>query len=435
MDLSKLSQLSNMANTMQGPAAAANDCTNEANEARLSMFKSAGKEIAKTLCSGLYTTTDPATGKNLKQVMMDRISDVVFEVANTPDTIRTIRKAITVPLEKYSKQLFEVATADTDRINSFTANVLQNLFNKTDPLIPKILKYVFTNLTEEERVPDIVMNAMAERILQLLSQGNKIKNEAANVNRENIQPKDTFEEEFSDERSSEEELVTLKQAQDACNIKKPVNFIDIRPPLSKTAEEALCEVNMIIQKTGDDINTRIVDSIDKKYIQDVVEKAVKLFFKKFDKEFRVRLVDTMVNEQGKIFINEPVMKMQILYAVLTANKNDPNTKSMFFVAQKIFRNALNTYLTGIASSPLKTQPLTSGIDPFMIELDKEFTAIIAIDSGSSTSELPIQIVKAIKELESVPSRKSVGGKKSKKNRSKKSKKNRSKKSRSKKSRK
>jgi hypothetical protein len=73
--------------------------------------------------------------------------------------------------------------------------------------------------------------------------------------------------------------------------------------------------------------------------------------------------------------------------------------------------------------------MSPGIDPFMIELDKEFTTIIAIDSGSSIAELPTQIVKAIKELESVPSRKSArktfGGKKT---RSKKSKKSRSKKS-------
>jgi hypothetical protein len=448
--MNKLSQLSQLAGKeITGFATGNDDCREEANEARLSLFKSAGKEIAKILCSGLYTTTDPTTGKNLKEVMMDRISDVVFEVANTPDTVRTIRKAITVPLEKYSKQLFEVASADANRVNSFTANVLQNLFHIADPLLPKILKSVLEKLPQEDRDADTVMNAMSERILELLSEGNKsslgtkLLNEGAKVfgfEIVNIQAVDRLEREFSDERTPVEPLVTPEQAQQACK-KQPVKFTDVRSPPSATVQQQLCEVNQIIQQTGDDINTRIVDAIDKDYIQDVVEKAVRVFFKKFNKEFRVRLIDTMVNEQGKLFINQPVMKMQILYSVLTADEHDRTTKQMFITGQKIFRRALTTYLATLIESPgtpMSRTPISrtpNKYDPFMVILDQEFTAAIAVDSGNSITELPTQIVKAIQGLDQVPERKSIsirtkgGSKKSKKTRSKK---NKSKKTRSKK---
>jgi hypothetical protein len=288
------------------------------------------------------------------------------------------------------------------------------------------------------------MNAMADKINILLTHkeplgswlANKSANEGANFidsETENDELDDELNDELDYESSNGlspvEKLVTPEQAKLACE-KEKTTFTDVRIPLSQQTQQALCDVNSIIQETGDEISRRVVDKIDKEYIQEIVEKAIKKFFNKFNKDFRVRLIDNMVNEQGKIFINQPVMKMQILFSVLMADESDPTTKHMFIIGNNIIKRALLKYLQSKQNSSLKAVDGFS--HPIMAFLDEEFTASIAMDSSSGIRGLPSQVITAINQLPDVVSR-GRGGKSKKSNTKRKSRK--SKKSRKSRSRK
>jgi len=428
--------------------------TPSCNAEKITAFhKTAAKEIAEIICSGIYTTNDPKTRKNLKETFLDFISNTVIAVMQEETSIARIRDTIVKPLTVYSDKLFEMATANSESINTFTATILQNLFDKKDKIIPKLLEDAIRQLKQqpEQLTVDNVMNLMLELLRALVTKkqdnlvseshvdgdGDDSANAADSISKTtNVSTNEKQSSTFSIQVDSDN--LDTRAFKEICERETARNekFTVVVDKPSEKAAAVSCDEGFLL--VAGEVNEEL-KKIDIRSIEISVVNALEKFLNDFKSDFKVKILDEIVNSQARSFINQPIIKIQILISILSVDDSD--SRHMFTIGKKIFRDALTNYLNSINSNPRDKSP-----NNFMEYLDREFINAIAKDVGSST-DLPIEIIKSIEELASAVvspvaaspefKKQAVGGtkksrnskSKSKTKKSKKSKKSKTKKSR------
>lgn len=311
------------------------------------LYKIIGDEIATIICKGIYTKKEVTTPKNncpetnLIENINIMITDSLTKQLKLPDIKENIQTIILgngdernpTGLRKYINSLIKVSAGkDKTQIYAFTARILQVLFNKEDILLEQIFNKIDYNNDE-----DSIIKKIKDKIIEELKNTVNETEPCPLSCKVGKKKKATAAEEPVEEA---EEPPVVAPVGPSCPI--------IRKVLSEQTQlvnSDTCKFIDSAQSVLTDIKTYLGQPEFIEKMQETLEKSIKTVLKDTLANITNSISTSVIDEYTKKFTNSRVIKLQLLYSILSYDLNDENDENnlddnTLYIAKEFFVNAV-----------------------------------------------------------------------------------------------
>jgi len=304
------------------------------------LFKTAGKGIADFFCKSLHTKD----GLNLEDLFKKTIANTVVKILNEPNGKfqSSVNGIIFNELSDYSTNLFDTAIGDGDSVPNFTLRVLRSCFATENSIIPGLLDEAIKGLNQTQLNAGNIMAKMAENIQKMLNGGNT----------------SIFEQDATNDPTNTGSTSSILE-DDSNTIPK----FEVKGVMSEDVTKYICDINTSLINGGKTLIEMILHS---QSFKENMENSITSIFETFLKNKSDDLFNEILNGVklgSDEFLNNNIIKLHILYLILTNNETEKppsggwfnfqskkeSKNSRYYIGHQIFQDALSDFIKGNTS--------------------------------------------------------------------------------------
>ena len=343
------------------------------------LYKIIGDEIATIICKGIYTKKEgdlenpqnncPET--NLIENINMMITKSIIQQLTVPDIKENIQTIILgngdkinpTGLRKYINSLIKVSAGnDKTQIYAFTARILQVLFNKKDKTFDSILGGIKYDDDSDEDIIEKIKVKILEELQREGGQG------------EEGQGQGQGQEEKKVEAQAQEKVEAQVTKVEAQETESSCKIILMSNPVSEQRKLVNSDTVKFVDSAQSvlmGINTYLSGEEFKEKIKETLDTSIKTVLEGTLANITNSISTSVIDEYTKKFTNSRVIKLQLLYSILSYDLSDEDDENdlknnTLYIAKEFFVQAVKMKKEKKDGKPITTDSITTLFNEILV---------------------------------------------------------------------